>query len=394
MRLWLVVVCLACAGEANAQRLFHDKDRDAVAQKAAEAAKQVTSGTLFETMLRNVDVQAKLEIDTTMAYVQEQMRAQINAFERWHDTQGVACEKSVECALLVLKRKHEGALATVSQDQLDERLSNIKERQERLKTELEALQEASKSQDPAVVQVFAALQDPGKDLLDQANKIAAVGGKSTAGVTNALDAIANGLDQIGALFAALKGIWAGQRAVSVDPRSLRPPQQQTDLQLLAIEKNSFEVLARINAREQLETGSAVDIVVSALNGLERLPTPRPECGAASPPESIEASLKTAADCHDRPRLVGLLLTLHKASAAVAQMDAAARLADLRRSDEERRYSIRRSLVNARTYDQTIQAAVERLGLYWKSGIKPGELVQFAFYLANTIAVPAIAIKQD
>ena len=85
MRWFVLAIVLAPTADANAQRFFHDTKRDQTAQEAAAAVKQVTSGSLFETMLRNVDAQARLEADTEMAFVQERMRAKLNAFRRWSD---------------------------------------------------------------------------------------------------------------------------------------------------------------------------------------------------------------------------------------------------------------------------------------------------------------------
>ena len=80
MRFWLVGICLLCAGQAHAQtRFIYDADRDTTAQQAATAAKDIASGSLFETMLRNVNTQAKVEVDTTMAELREQTRATLTA---------------------------------------------------------------------------------------------------------------------------------------------------------------------------------------------------------------------------------------------------------------------------------------------------------------------------
>jgi len=405
MRFWILPLCLACAPEAAAQRFIHDADRDTTAQQAAAAAKQVTSGSLFETMLRNVDAQAKLEVDIELAFVQERMRAKLNALSTWHDptadppipgTPGFVdnlkkCPQSVECVLRGLRDKHAAALAApVGPADIKDRLAALELKQAELQKRLKALREANTSRDPRVIRAFSALEDPGKDFLAYAKEIAKVAeqhSESVKGVLKALDAVGDGLDQVLAIYHAIEGIWRGQKAVSVDPISLRPPPEQTDLQLLAVEQDHLKVLARIEARKQLEVGAALAGVDTALARLAAAQVP-------SAPDTIEASLKRAAASPGRAQLFMMLSALHEAVAALAQMDASSGLAALRASDEERRYSIRRSAVNARTYDLTIQAAAERLGLYWKSGIKPGEIAQFAFYLANTIAVPAIALKQE
>jgi hypothetical protein len=403
----LCLLCLAWAVDLQAQRIIYDGKRDTTAQQASAAAKEVTSGTLFQTMLGNVDAQAKLEVETEMAFVQERMRSRLNAFKVWYDPRTdlppgsppsgpaiAACSLAVECTLRTLRNRHQAALAAplITAAQLDQRLAAIKAKSEQLKAELKALQEAKPSKDPLVVRLFEALDDPGRDLFDYAEKIVTFAKEHSDlanGVANALDAVEEGLDQVVAIYRAVASIWRGQQAVSVDPASLRPPPQQIDLQLLVIEQAHLKAKARIEARRQIEVGAALAGVET---GLQRLTM----AGVNRSTETIEATLRGTAPTTALPTrrdvLLAQLLALHEAAAAIAQMDAADHLAELRQSDEERRYSIRRSGANASTYDLTIQAAVQRLALYWKGGIKPTELAQFVFYVTNTFAIPALALK--
>ena len=402
---WVLALCLGWAAQAEAQRIIYDGKRDTSAQQAAAAAKEITSGTLFDSMLRNVDAQARLEVDTVTAFAKEQMRAKLNAFKVWSDpkAQPVApgdfspeglerrkqCPRSVDCVLKTLKQQHQAALSApaITPVELARRLDQIKAKRAQLQTDLEKLQDANKSKDPVIVRAFAALEDPGADVLEYVQKIAKSQDALAKGIGPALDAIEAGLDQVLAMYHAIESIWRGPQAVSVDPASLRPPSQQIDLQLLAVDQAYLKNLARIEARKQLEVGAALAGVESALNLLTA-------AAVAESTESIETTLRAVANGHQRERLFLLVLALHEAASAVAAVDAANALAQLRVSDEERRYSIRRSAVNTSTYDLTIQAAVQRLALYWKGGLKPAELAQFFFYVTNTFALPAIAIKQE
>jgi len=409
-RVTLTLICLLWASAAQAQRIIYDGKRDATAQQTAAAAKEVTSNALFAAMLKNVDAQAKLEIETVTAFVQERMRARLNAFRVWQDPRAQPaapgtfslesarlCPTSVECSLSSLRQQHQAALAApaITEAELDTRLAAIKARAAELQAELKVLAEASKTTDPFIVRAFAALEDPGGDILSYAQKIAdfAKAVPGAKGIGTALTTLEEALGQVMAFYKALEGIWRGQQAVSVDPASLRPPPQRIELQLLAIEQAHVKTVARITARKQLEVGVALTGVETALartkTVLDRLnQTPGP---AARP---IETVLRDASVAHNRDALLEQWIALHETASAIAQLDAAATLADLRLSDEERRYSIRRSTVNTSTYDLTIQAAVQRLALYWKGGIKPAEIAQLVFYITNSIAVPAIAIKQE
>ena len=386
--LWVAALCLAWAAEANAQRIIYDGQRDTTAQQAAAAAKEVTAGSLFDTMLRNVDAQARLEVDVVTAFVQERMKAKLNAFEVWSEPATV-CPRSIKCVLTRLAEQHQDALKqpALTPADLKTRLEDIRKKTAELQEQLKKLS-AAKQNDPLVIRAFALIEDPGEDILGYAQKIADFAANQTElakGVPKALDAIESGLDQVLVLYKALAGIWQGQQAVKVDPSSLRPPSQQIDLQLLAVEKAHLTTRARIDARKHLEIGVALAGVQEALASLETV-----KLGSST--ETIEGSLRAAANAHDRTRLFDLLAVLHEAAAAIAQLDAAESLADLRHSDEARRYSIRTSAINTTTYDLTIQAAVQRLTLYWRSGLKSAEIAQFAFYIVNTFALPAIALK--
>jgi hypothetical protein len=392
---WLVI-----AADAHAQRFIYDGTRDATAQQTVAAAKEVTSGALFAAMLKNVDAQARFEVDTVTAFVQERMRARLNAFDVWRDpaavpTAAVACRKSVECQLRDLQQRHKAALgAAPTQAEVESRLAAIKKRIAELQAELKALQQARPSADPFIIRAFDALEDPGGDILAYAQKIAGLADNAlpatAKGVVNALTALEEGLEQVIGLYKAVAGIWRGQQAVSVDPASLRPAPQQIELQLLAVEQDHLKSVARIRARRELEVGVALSGVEHAL-ALVAAVLEQPSAVTGARP--VEATLREAAAGHQRQALRTQWEALHAAAGAVAQLDAADSLAALRLTDEARRYSIRRSAVNISTYDLTLQAAAQRLALYWKSGIKPGELAQFAFYVTNTIALPAIAIKE-
>ncbi|HTV03545.1 MAG TPA: hypothetical protein VMF13_23535, partial [Luteitalea sp.] len=176
--------------------MIHDSTRDQTAQQTVSAAKEVTSGSLVAAMLKNVEAQSRLEVETEIAFLQERMRARLYAFEVW---QGAAtpvnpleCRKSVECQLRELQARHKAALAAApTQAEVDARLAAIKARVTELQAELKALREASKTSDPFVIRAFAALEDPGQDLIDYAQRIVGLASDSPTrtGATKALNAI-------------------------------------------------------------------------------------------------------------------------------------------------------------------------------------------------------------
>lgn len=402
-----IALFLICAIELRAQRVIYDQSKDKTAQDTVAAAKEITSGSLFEKILRNVDLQGKQEADTQMAWVEQQMRAKLENFHFWsasNDNDRVArilpggagylagrCE-SVKCELQSLEVRlkfFQNLTGTTSTpDQIAARLSELEKKREALDQALKELQSSSKSQDPVVLRMFDLLNDNGKNVIDYAKQLTALAKDNKLpiqGISTGLDKIGDGLDQMLSLYNVVEGIWKGYQAVNVDPASLRPPQEQIDLQLLALEQDHLKTITLILARESIEAGAAFDRVKTALNRLD-------SAGVLNSKERVEDTLREYVQERGRQQLVALLGALHEAAAAVAEEDAAGRLATLRLSDEEHRYSIRRSALNSSIYDQTIQAASQRLALYWKSGIKPSELAQLIFYVANTAGVSAIAAQ--
>jgi hypothetical protein len=405
-----LVLVAAWGTDAGAQRIIYDSKGDQTAQQAVTAAGQVTSDALFDLMLRNVDAQSSIAADTEMAFVEQQMRAKLQAFIVWHHKDAIVgapisgglflagdCKAAVRCELeTVQKRLSTPPAASVTAADITNRLNEIKKRQAELTAAIEALA-ASKAKEPAIVEAFALLRDPGKDVIDGAQKLADLVVKNgtlsgdqqqlAKGVVGALGEIEKGVDQALALFNAIKGIWDGYKGIQVDPASLRPPQEKIDLKLLAVERDHLKAKARILARQQIEVAAALAQVDGVLARLRSMKLDDLQ-------ERIDVTIAAATTAKDTERVFQLVRVLHDAAAVVAQVDAAKALAAYRLADEERRYAIRQSAVNTSTYDLTIQAAVQRLAKYWKGGIKPTELAQFAFFLSNTFAIPAIAAKQE
>jgi len=394
------------AGATNAQRVIYDQSRDKTAQDAETAAKQIASASLFDKMLRNVDLQGKYEVDTTMAFLEQQMRAKIQNFTYWSRADDTPVQvlsqsppifgkqscKSVECELQSLQIKIKTFLVSASpseRSQIDRQLQELQEKKDALDRALKDLQASSKSQDPVVVRAFSSIEDNGKDLIDYAQKVsqfADSSGHPIEGLSTALNQIGDGLDEMLSLYTAVKNIWDGYKAISIEPSSLRPPQEQIDLELLAVEQDHVKTISLIRAREFAELSLSLSRVETAFSSLGN-------AGVRGSQDKVEDTLAKAAHEHKREHLTLLVNALHESAAAVAEQDAAGRIAELKLADEERRYAIRRSTVNSRTYDQTIQAASQRLSLYWKSGIKPAELAQLVFYIANTTGVSIIAANQ-
>ena len=168
-----------------AQRIIYDAARDKTAQDAVTASKDVGAGSVFDTMLRNMDTQAKRETATALDFARQQMRARLESFTYWKDKRDTIATSefdsstcfSVECELNAVKATIEAKLipGELPADQIAKRLAALTVKKKELDAAIKALKDASKSKDPLVVQAFAMVDEDGKDVLDYAGKIAKLG---------------------------------------------------------------------------------------------------------------------------------------------------------------------------------------------------------------------------
>ena len=390
---------LLFASTLQAQHILYNQKQDQTAQDAVNAAKQITSGALFNTMARNLDQQARQETNTVLAYTREVLRAALVSAKVWSPSDttpdqniaGVIICSSLRCKLDTLEAAiKNGSLLDSPNDKTtaNERLKAITAKSTELQTAIKKLQASAKTKDPAVIELLSHLGDAkdivayAKNIVAYAKNIGALTGNQ--GLGKSLDEISTGLDQAISLYNSVKSIWDGYKAVDVDPTSLRPAREVIELQLLRLEEQHIGNLARIRAVEHLEAGDVVDRITNARQFLGK---------QLSSPAKIDETLRAASvSSSDREKINVLLLGLLEAAAAIASNDSTLRLELTREGQEERRYSLRRSAVNSSTYDQTIQAAVQRLAIYYKGGIKTADLAALIFYISNSVAVPAIAAK--
>jgi hypothetical protein len=397
------LLVLSGTGQAAAQRIIYDGGRDTTATQAATAAKEITSGALFDTMLRNVDAQAKVEADTTLAYLREQMRAKLIALEVWQSpgidppvpktpnfiANARGCPRSVDCFLRQMREKHREALksANGTDAEVKAKLEVVKKKLVELDAALKALQSSpAKSKDARVDHVFDLLEEHGKTVLAFAEKVAGQVGEEgrLKGASKALDQIGAGLDQVIKMYRITSDIWTSRGLVDVKPSSLRPPPEETELQLLRVEQEHLATIARIEAKRQLDVGEALVQVEAAIDLVV-------QAGVSVSSNPIEVTLRAASG--DRAALLKQQRALHAVAAVTAQMDAADRLATVRLADQARRFSIRQSAIHSTTYEVAIRAAADRLSAYWKRGLKASEVAEFAAWIANTAALVEVSRKE-
>lgn len=95
---------------------------------------------------------------------------------------------------------------------------------------------------------------------------------------------------------------------------------------------------------------------------------------------------------DKVKVGLVILLLENYGALAARADLPMRLADLRVAVEDRRFAIRQEAILARTHEQILLVGAQRIAAYYKGGIKPETLAQFANALSTAGLIPAISLK--
>jgi hypothetical protein len=369
----VLVLCFALLTSSScfAQRVVHDAKRDAQAQAAASASKDLLNGSIFEAQLKNLEQLGTQQLETVMRWQEVKMRAALNGFTKWSDVTKVLdrVDNNLEPFLDV---SSEQGLAA-------QRLEEIKTRAAQIPKLLQDLQAKSPNHKDIVDDILSHVGDA-KQVVDFAERTLL---KDNAAKVKALNEVVATLEQVQNLYASVKGILTSAAAVSVPVASLRPDPLQTELELLRVEGEHLKILGLIRARQALEVGEMKKIVDDARSYVNKFP----------PDEPIEITLANLKTPGGRNDLEFALYALHYAAAVAAQQETSADLASLRKSLEERRYSIQRSAVNAGTYEQTVRAVADRLALYWKSGFKPKDLAELLYHLSTAASLPILAGKQ-
>ncbi len=358
-------------GPGFAQRALHDDARDVQAEAAAAASKNILSGSLFETQLKNLEQLGKQQLQTILLWQEVRMRAALNGFSTWGDVARVLNRVDTHIAKFLDIGAEQAAAA--------ERLDQIKARAATIPKLLQDIQAKDQEGQEFIAGIVSHLGDA-KEAVDFAADIA---GKENPAKTTALNEVGASLERVQKLFESVKGMLAASAAVSVPVASLRPDPLRTEVELLRVEEEHWKTLGLIRARQALETGDIKTLVDRARAYAGRFPAG----------EKIEDTLLNLKAQAQRDRLEFALFALHYAAAVAAQQETSADLAALRKSLEERRYSIQRSAVNAAAYEQTARAAAGRLAIYWRSGLKAKDVGELLYYFSVAASLPALAARQ-
>ncbi len=395
----ILTCCLIVPAVLNGQFL-HDERRASKSAETAKAAKEVTSGTIFNKQLSNLDVLSRASSARVFEGAELQMRGRLSLFSsRWEVIDDLVAEISEAL-------NDRGA---VSADQVTVEKTRLATARANLTAELNALKAKIAGMNSVDTQLAAMwLARLGK--LEELESLAVKADllKEPNASQKAL------LAEVSDTFEALAELYKNF-AITL-PASPSVLLLQSQLDILKAEETHVKTLGLIVARRESEamdiraTLATVEMQMNCV--LNRKESKNCPLGKTYVGLDIRSSLELAvkktrdamaavdanpnADTRrirtaNERELQDLLDLLLNAASLAARGDTPLRLAQLRRAEEERRDSIRKSAAAARSYEQLLVNGADRLALYYQGGVSAGDLARIANALATLGLIPVIGL---
>lgn len=358
---------LCCAGITFAQGIrnhrLYDRSKDQAAQQAAEAAKRISSGSLFEKELKNLDALSKLEIDSMFQGEGRVMRNAVDtiSFSTWAAVDGMV--KLIEAQL-----QTEPIQANILDLQARRDLM-----QQRLK-DLQAVPGPALSAPPESAELVAGIISQGIDADKAAAALAAASKKVDAGSQALIEALGKVLAEGKTAADAVAANQKNVANVAAQLQQLRLSLSGLAAQRLQLELGHTTQLLKIWERALRDVDKTLRLISdyhaqSSRAGIDRQRTVIETIRTGGDPKVLDAALQSA----------------FLASAIAARWNAADLVARLREAQEQHRYSIRRSQLEAHAYEVAIGSGAQRLAMFYKGGIRP-EIIAQILYAAATASI--------
>jgi hypothetical protein len=361
---------------------FYNPRLDALGQNAQKAGADVASGQIFDTEIDNLKVMLKLATDRIFTSARRAALARIEGARNWK-TLYEFVEKAKEKSIASSQEKEEWP-----------------GRIEDLKKQITTVQEMANDTAKALTAAGGALQDIGnaQEVIQFATLLSK---REPAAVTKTdlrvIGKVQEALVNLGTILSDL-----GKQTQAPSSRSAV---DQMKIDLAKAEVDHLKALIKIEDR-RMAGQKDVKSLIAAIE--DTLTCTDGNCGFSLKDddgneirreevlgkEQIDATLlrykQQGAPAADRLKAVVYLLENFAAFSARAETPG--RIADLRRAIEERSFAIRRDAIMARSYEQIFLLGTQRIALYYKGGIKPETLAQFAQAAATAGLIPAITFK--
>jgi hypothetical protein len=374
-------LCLAFHGALAAQPFFYHADQDKNAQLAVSTAKEIANGTLFDKETQNLNALSAIEIQRVFSFAQVQFKAGVGAFTSWKDVSDQL--NRIETNL------KPGAILT--EGQAAARIAEVEEKVKTVTASIKKLSDAAGADSDVVKEIQGQMKNAG-DALDYAKTLPVTNQKFSGAIEN----VKQGLDTATSIYDAFATAYEARKNIQGNLAKLNTSPEADELKLLSLELQHLQWIAQNSARRDLEAGDVMALVAAARTKFS-------SAQLANSTESIEITLDRLATAartdssedkriEARKTLFMLLIALHEATAARAEADLPEKLAELRDTQEEARYSILTSSAHVQSSEVEIQNAVARLALYYQGGIKPAQLAQLLYNLSGLVSLPTIAAK--
>lgn len=356
---------------------FYNPRLDALGQDLQKAAGEVSNGQVYETQLSNLDAVARLASDRIFSSGRRAALAKIEAARTWRflfdrfdtarksQTVNPQQQKEWQDRMAELKKQ---VAATVQQSDAGvnlQPLGDVLEAVGKAKQIAEAgnfLQERKLANiTPADLRIAARVQE----LVDNIGAVITdlskdAGGATSRSVTEQMkvDLAKAEIDHLKTLMGIEEKRAAGQKDVK---------------DLLAVIGRTLKCEANNCTLSQDDDDGNTQLLATVKRS-----------------DAIEDTLQQFQG--DKVKVGLVILLLENYGAMAARADLPMRLADLRDAVEDRRFAIRQEAIMARTYEQILLVGAQRIAAYYKGGIKPETLAQFANALSTAGLIPAISLK--
>ena len=384
----ILALLVLLSAEGQAQRIY-DRERDEQSKQALKLAEEIKSDSSFEKQLRNLNTLSQQDFANYFLGQRRALHARINSFTTWRDV-GRAVHQA-ETALAVPDSVSGEALQQRNEQikkQIGEIKKKLKEEKEKADKQLEDLRKKLGTDQLTTfferIGEIQSLYEVGERILLTHTAEDADNNESITHYVKVAEEIKNTLANLNNLYTAYTARLDEIINRKNELLELEQPLKQAVVESLEVEEEHWKTLGSIAAKREAEQEDLRDLVISYRAVQSSLSLPDNE--------RIEDSVQKAVANKERDRLINIFYVLHLATALAARGSTPEKLASLRTTHEEHRYSIRMSAVRARTYELTVLTGVQRLAMYHQGGIKPEVLAQLLHNISSLAIPPAILAK--
>jgi hypothetical protein len=338
---FMLSLLLLLAVPLGAQLRLHDPTRESLAQDAKKTVEKIRAGESFKRQAENARILMERDVATALADAKVEMKNRIHALRAWSDV----------TALLEATPMDTDALTPAEIQQLKD---DIKARRENLEAQIKRLRGAAEEPDNPLEPLVEQLGQI-ESVLKFADADLGLGGPL---LTDARKAIG----QLEALYGDYEKQFAAVNKAATALSTLKINMKKALLARLKLEEDAITAEVALHTRRAAEMAP-----VRVWRNRCRVPAGVPES------ELIDETLNRLAV---QPQaLTSATSALFGCASYAAAKELPGRLFELRRAHLRHRYSIQMSAANSKVYEAALGGGVERLALYYSTGVKPAAVAQ-------------------